>query len=49
MNRINRQTKLNQLIVINDKHEINNKGINFNYSESSNRIFELTSDNYVSW
>ncbi|KAG4083508.1 hypothetical protein H8356DRAFT_1381017 [Neocallimastix lanati (nom. inval.)] len=49
MNRVNRQTRLNQQIVINENNDINNKGINFNYSESFNRIVELTSDNYVSW
>jgi len=49
MNRVNRQTRLNQPIVINENNDINNKGINFNYSESFSRIVELTSDNYVSW
>jgi len=36
-------------IVINENNDINNKGINFNYSESFIRIVELTSDNYLSW
>jgi len=49
MNRVNRQTRLNQPIVINENNDINNKGINFNYFESFSRIVELTSDNYVSW
>ncbi|KAG4082353.1 hypothetical protein H8356DRAFT_1342600 [Neocallimastix lanati (nom. inval.)] len=49
MNRVNRQTRLNQQIVINENNDINIKGINFNYSESFSRIVELTSDNYVSW
>jgi hypothetical protein len=49
MNRANRQTRLNQPIAINENNDINNKGINFNYSESFSRIVELTSDNYVSW
>jgi len=49
MNRVNRQTRLNQPIVINENNDINNKGINFNYSESFSRIVELTSDNYFSW
>jgi len=49
MNRVNRQTRLNQPIVINENNDINNKGINFNYSESFSRIVELTSDNYISW
>jgi len=49
MNRVNRQTRLNQPIVINENNDINNKGINFNYFESFSRIVEVTSDNYVSW
>ena len=49
MNRANRQTRLNQPIAINENNDINNKGINFNYSESFSRIVELTSDNYISW
>ena len=49
MNRVNRQTRLNQPIVINENNDINNKGTNFNYSESFSRIVELTSDNYISW